>query len=90
MRSLLCKVFRFLLDLVGQVVDLVANTLIKIGTAAVEVLSEVASAVGGKILSNPVVLIGLATAAYLLWPKNGEEDKQPRTFDQSENAIVRV
>lgn len=89
MRSLLCKVFRFLLDLVGQVVDLVANTLIKIGTAAVEVLSEVASAVGGKFLSNPVVLIGLATAAYLLWPKSSE-DKQPRTSDQSENAIVRV
>lgn len=74
MRSLLCKVFRFLLDLVSQVVDLVANTLIKIGTAAVEVLSEVASAIGGKLLSNPVVLIGLGIAAYLLWPSGDDDD----------------
>lgn len=37
-------------------------------------LSEVASAIGGKLLSNPVVLIGLGIAAYLLWPSGDDDD----------------
>lgn len=75
MRDILCKVFRFLLDLVGQVVDLVANTLIKIGTAAVEVLSEVAGAVSSAVFSNPLLLVGLGIAAWwLLSGSSGDED----------------
>lgn len=69
MRKFLCKVFKFLLDLVGQVVDLVANTLIKIATAAVEVLSEVAGAVGNAIANNPLVWAGVGILAVFLLPK---------------------
>lgn len=80
MRKFLCKVFKFLLDLVGQVVDLVANTLIKVATAAVEVLSEVAGAVGGAIANSPLVWAGVGILAIFLLPKllpaNGEEKEQ--------------
>lgn len=66
MRKFLCKVFRFLLDLVGQVVDLVANTLIKVGTAAVEVLSEVAGSVSNAVLKNPLVMGAILIGGFFL------------------------
>lgn len=76
MRKFLCKVFSFLLNLVSQLVELVAQTLIKIGTAAVEVLSEVAGAIGGAFLKNPIVLGALLFGAYLfLKPPADEDDK---------------
>lgn len=80
MRKFLCKIFRFLLDLVGQVVDLVANTLIKVGTAAVEVLSEVAGAVGSAITKNPLVMGALLVGGFfLLRPMlmGDDEEKKP-------------
>lgn len=79
MRKYLCKIFSFLLDLVGQVVDLVANTLIKIGTAAVDVLSEVAGAVGNAFLSNPIVWAVIGVSAYMLLSRSapvGKEDER--------------
>lgn len=78
MRKFLCKVFSFLLNLVSQLVDLVANTLIKIGTAVVEVLSEVAGAVGNAFLKNPVVLGVLLFTAYIMFkpPPDDEKSKQ--------------
>lgn len=79
MREYLCKIFSFLIDLVGQVVDLVAKTLIKIGTAAVDVLSEVAGAVGGALMSNPIVWAVVGLGAYLLFSRMippGNEDER--------------
>lgn len=73
MRKFLCKVFRFLLDLVSQVVDLVAKTLIMVGTAAVEVLSEVAGAVGSTLLKNPVVLGVLGVALFMYFSDSDDE-----------------
>lgn len=87
MRKFLCKVFKFLLDLVDQVVDLVANTLIKIATAAVEVLSEVAGAVGTAIGSSPLVWAGVGILAIFLLPKvlpAKDENAKPRS---SPNAL---
>lgn len=78
MRKFLCKVFRFLLDLVGQVVDLVANTLIKVGTAAVEILSEVAGAVSGALVKNPLVMGALLIGGFLfLKPILFGDDEEP-------------
>lgn len=79
MRKFLCKVFSFLLNLVSQLVELVAQTLIKIGTAAVEVLSEVAGAVGGAFLKNPIVLGALVFGAYLLFKPTNDDDAKPKT-----------
>lgn len=88
MRKFLCKVFSFLLDLVSQLVDLVANTLIKVGTAAVEVLSEVAGAVGGAFLKNPVVLGLLLFGAYVfLKPPAEEQKRKPRLAGGSLNEL---
>lgn len=85
MRKYLCKIFSFLLDLVGQVVDLVANTLIKIGTAAVDVLSEVAGAVGNAFLKNPVALFVIGLGAYMiisrLAPPSKEEEREERVVE---------
>lgn len=77
MRKYLCKIFRFLLDTSAQMVDLVKNTLIDVGTAAVDVLSEMTEAVGGAILKNPVVIGGLLIGAYLLFA-GGDDDERKR------------
>lgn len=79
MRKFLCKVFRFLLDLVSQVVDLVAKTLIMVGTAAVEVLSEVAGAVGSTLLKNPVVLGVLGVALFMYFSDSDEKSSLAST-----------
>lgn len=79
MRKYLCKIFSFLLDIVGQVVDLVANTLIKIGTAVVDVLSEVAGAVGDAFMSNPIVWAVVGLGVYMLLSRTappGDEDER--------------
>lgn len=73
MRKFLCKVFRFLLDLVSQVVDLVAKTLIMVGTAAVEVLSQVAGAARNALLKNPLVLGVLGVIAFMYL--SGDDEK---------------
>lgn len=86
MRKFLCKVFRFLLDLVSQLVDLVADTLIKVGTAAVEVLSEVASAASSALFKNPIVLGALAIGAYFLLKPSSDDDEDARR----KNDVVRV
>lgn len=79
MRKFLCKVFAFLLSLVSQIVDLVADTLIKVGTAAVEVLSEVASSVGGALTKNPIVMGGLLLlGGYFLLPLLAGDDEKER------------
>lgn len=85
MRKYLCKIFSFLLDIVGQVVDLVANTLIKIGTAAVDVLSEVAGAVGGALMSNPIVWAVVGLGAYMLLsrmtPPSNEDERREKLVE---------
>lgn len=91
MRKFLCKVFRFLLDLVGQVVDFVAETLIKIGTAAVEVLSGVASAVGGAIARSPLVWIGAGILAVFLLPTllaAGDDEEEGPQQKQAKGATA--
>lgn len=88
MRKFLCKVFRFLLDLVSQVVDLVAKTLIMIGTAAVEVLSEVAGSIGDAFLKNPVVLGLLGVGLYLfLAGGKKDDDPKPSTVKELSNVV---
>lgn len=89
MRKFMCKVFRFLLDLVSQVVSLVAQTLIMIGTAVVEVLSEVAGAIGGALLKNPVVLGLIGVGLYMFLSGRKEDDKaKPTTVRELSNVIA--
>lgn len=76
MRKYLCKIFRFLLDTSAQLVDLVKETVIDVGTAAVDVLSELASAASGAILKNPVVLGALLFGAWFIFFKGDKDDDQ--------------
>lgn len=69
MRKALCSVFRFLLDIFKQIVNVIAEALIALGTAVVDVLSEVASAVSDGLFSSPVgiILVGVLGFAAFKW-----------------------
>lgn len=77
MRKYLCKIFRFLLDTGAQLVDLIKKTVIEIGTAAVDVLSELASAAGSAIFKNPVALGIILFGAWFIFFKGDKDDDQP-------------
>lgn len=81
MRKALCNVFRFLLDMFKQIVNVIAEALIALGTAVVDVLSEVASAVSDGLFSSPVgiLLIGVFGFAVFKWlapPPEADEGKR--------------
>lgn len=79
MRKVLCKVFAFLLSLASQIIDVIANTLIYLGTAAVEVLSEVGQALGGAFLSSPIGMIALGVGAFFLIGMFTDKDDKSRS-----------
>lgn len=82
MRKYLCKIFRFLLDTGAQLVDLVKNTVIEVGTATVDVLSELASAASSAIFKNPVALGILLFGAWFIFLKGDKDDGQPKQTDR--------
>lgn len=75
MRGLLCKIWQFLLNVFTDIVNAVAQALATIGTAVVDVLSQVAEAVGDALGINgsTVLWIGLALGAYFLFGRDGDE-----------------
>lgn len=81
MRKYLCKIFRFLLDTGAQLVDLVKNTVIEVGTAAVDVLSELASTAGSAILRNPATLGLLLFGVWFIFLRGDDDD------DRSERTV---
>lgn len=85
MRKILCKIFSFLLNVAKQVVDLVADTLVYVGTAAVEVLSEVANAVGDSIMKSPLGVAVLAIGAVWLLGFLGSGNDSP---DKDEKVVT--
>lgn len=80
MRKYLCKIFRFLLDTSAQMVDLVKNTVIDVGTAAVDVLSELSKSVGKAITGSPLVVGALLVGAYLLFFKGKKDEREPPKY----------
>lgn len=78
MRKLICKIFKFLLSLASQLIDVVANTLIAIGTAAVEVLGEVAGAVGDTFMKSPFGILVLAVSAYFAFTLISPDDEKSK------------
>lgn len=87
MRKLLCKIFRFLLDLVKQLVDLVADTLVYIGTAAVEVLGAVADAVSDAFLSSPIGIAIIGIGAYWLITTLGKNKEKGKGDDSTLDLV---
>lgn len=86
MRKALCNVFRFLLDMFKQIVNVIAEALIALGTAVVDVLSEVASAVSDGLFSNPVgiLLIGVVGFVAFKWlaPPPGADEGKRKVFNE--------
>lgn len=78
MRKLICKIFQFLLSLASQLIDVVAKTLIAIGTAAVEVLGEVAGVVGDAVMKSPFGFAILAVGAYLVYKLIPPSEEEPQ------------
>lgn len=84
MRSAICKIFSFILDLFNLVIDAVAIALNTVGTVAVELLSAVAESVGEALGINgsTVLWLGLgAVAIYFLFSSkdNGSQSELTRS-----------
>lgn len=82
MREIICKIWRFLSDMLGLVVDFVAGALTTIGTAVVDVLSDLFQAAGraiGDIFStNPLLWAGVVGVG-LWWLFSDNEEKQQKS-----------
>lgn len=79
--GLICKIFKFLLDIFKGIVNVIAEALSAIAVAVVDVLSEVASAVSDGLLSSPVGLVfagivGFALFKWLMPPPEADEAKK--------------
>lgn len=89
MGGFLCKIFRFILNIFEQVVTVVASAVKTIGTAAVDVLSDLAHSVGDAAsgLFSGGGFLGLLVVGGALWMLLGskDEDKQGSAFNQVTN-----
>lgn len=83
MRDLLCKLWNFVLEIFGQVVDFVSSVLTTVGTAIVDVLGELLQSAGGALSdlfsASPVFTLGLLAlgAWWLLGGKDDEPAQSP-------------
>lgn len=77
MGKLLCKLFRFILNIFTRVVEFVAEAVKLIGTAVVDVLGDLLEAGGNavsKLFGSPGGLVLLGIGAYLLIGMFGKDD----------------
>lgn len=77
--SALCKLFRFLANTFSMIVNTVAEGVKVLGAAVVDVLSDLASAVGDAVGLNgsTVLWIGVGVFAFLLF-RNKDDEKDKR------------
>lgn len=77
--NFLCKIFRFVLDLLGNVVSFVAEAVTIIGEAVVDVLTDLIVAasegIGSIFASNPL-LWGILLAGGLYFLLGDDEDNK--------------
>lgn len=82
MREIICKIWRFLSDMLGLVVDFIAGALTTIGTAVVDVLSDLlqaaGSAIGDIFSTNPLLWMGVIGVG-LWWLFSDNEEKQQQS-----------
>jgi hypothetical protein len=80
MGDLLCKLWNFVLEIFGQVVDFVAQALTTVGTAIVDVLGELLTSAGSALSdifsANPIFTIGLVGLG-LWWLLGAGDDDEP-------------
>lgn len=79
MSSILCKIFRFLLNVFGQIVTTVASAITILGDAAVDVLSELLESAGdavGGIFGGSGFLGLLVLGAVGYFVLTGDDDER--------------
>lgn len=78
MSSVLCKIWRFFSNILSAIVSFTAESLKTIGSAAVDVLSdlfkEAGKALGGVFSSSPLVWLALGVGAFFLLGKDKDDD----------------
>lgn len=87
MGSLWCKIWTWLLNTVRSAVDTIAYALDTIGTVAVDLLSDLATAVGGAVNDifgggNLIIWLGVGIFAYMLLTKQSDKDKNVSILDR--------
>lgn len=87
MGSLWCKIWTWLLNTVQSAVDTIAYALDTIGTVAVDLLSDLATAVGGAVGDifgggNLLIWLGVGVFAYMLLTKQSDKDKNASILDR--------
>lgn len=92
MGRILCKIFRFILNIFEQVVRVVASAIKTIGMATVDVLSDLAHAVGDAAagLFSGSGLLGLLIAGGALWMLMGFEDEDSKERGNSDEMALRT
>lgn len=79
MSKILCKIFRFLLNVFGQIVATVASAITILGDASVDVLSELLESAGdavGGIFSGPGFLGLLVLGVVGYFVLTGDDDER--------------
>lgn len=83
--NLVCKLFRFILDIFEGVVTVVASALKTVGSAVVDVLSDIWDhTLGSGNLSGILIGAGLLGLVYFMLTK--EEDKKPNNVANSQQS----
>lgn len=90
MREIICKIWRFFSDMLGLVVDFVAGALTTIGTAVVDVLSDLfqaaGSAIGDIFSTNPLLWAGVVGVG-LWWLFSGDEKEQQQPAQTQQQSV---
>lgn len=83
--SLLCKLFKFLLNVFTQIVEVVASAVKTIGTAVVDVLSDLVESAGNALFGGNgfLTLLLVGGGLYFLFGR----DKQPESTSKRKPTV---
>lgn len=84
--NILCKVFQFFLNIFEQVLNVVVSALTMLGTAVVDVLSGIASAVGSALGLSGGTLLWLALGFGAWYFLSSDEEEVKKTDAKSDEA----
>lgn len=90
MRKLLCKIFRFVLNLFTQVVNVIAEAVTIVGEAVVDVLSDLLQAAGNALSdifkASPLLTIALI-GGVAWWLFGGSDDDESSSTDTVRSTV---
>lgn len=91
MSRLLCKLFRFLLNMFEQVVTVVASALKTIGTAAIDVLDDLLTTASNALgLPKLALFAGAGLLLWLFMASDDEDESSPQPRKQEPNNVSNI